>query len=198
MTAIPRPEPTLLAYFDPRRRAGSPIAFAHSQAKGPTLMFLPGYASDMDGTKASEIDVFAAAAGLAYLSVRLFGHRSVRRRVRGRDARPLAGGSDGGDRPAGRGPVLLIGSSMGGWLALHAALKRPDRVAGIVGIAAAPDFTDWGIKPEERESLLATGKLVRRPGHDGGPPQVTHARFVGSGAAMRCCTSRSCCNARCG
>jgi pimeloyl-ACP methyl ester carboxylesterase len=186
MTAIPRPEPAPLAYFDPGdgRRIAYRLRPANAKVKGPTLMFLPGYASDMDGTKASEIDVFAAAAGLAYLRFDYSGT-----------------GSSGGEFAEGtldrwlgevmaaidllvEGPVLLIGSSMGGWLALHAALKRPDRVAGIVGIAAAPDFTDWGIKPEERESLLATSRF-ERPGHDGGPPQVTHARFVGSGAAMR-------------
>jgi pimeloyl-ACP methyl ester carboxylesterase len=147
-------------------------------------MFLPGYASDMEGTKASEIDVFATAAGLAYLRMDYSGT-----------------GSSGGDFAEGtldrwldevvaaidlvvEGPVLLIGSSMGGWLALHAALKRPDRVKGIVGVAAAPDFTDWGITPEERESLVATARF-ERPGDDGGPPQVTHARFVASGTALR-------------
>jgi pimeloyl-ACP methyl ester carboxylesterase len=181
-----KPEPAPLAYFDPGdgRRIAYRLRPANAKVKGPTLMFLPGYASDMEGTKASEIDVFAAAAGLAYLRVDYSGT-----------------GSSGGDFAEGtldrwldeivsaidllvEGPVLLIGSSMGAWLAYHAALKRPDRVAGIVGVAAAPDFTDWGISPEERESLVATARF-ERPGHDGGPPQVTHARFVASGTAHR-------------
>jgi pimeloyl-ACP methyl ester carboxylesterase len=186
MSSIPKPEPAPLAYFDPGdgRRIAYRLRAANPKVHGPTLMFLPGYASDMDGTKASEIDGFAAAAGLAYLRFDYSGT-----------------GFSGGDFAEGtldrwldevvsaidmviEGPVLLIGSSMGGWLALHAAMKRPDRVKGIVGIAAAPDFTDWGITPEERESLVATARF-ERPGHDGGPPQVTHARFVGSGTAMR-------------
>jgi pimeloyl-ACP methyl ester carboxylesterase len=138
----------------------------------------------MEGTKATEIDVFAAAAGLSYLRLDYSGT-----------------GSSGGDFADGtldrwldevvsaidiviEGPVLLIGSSMGAWLALHAALKRPDRVKGLVAIAAAPDFTDWGITAEEREALVATSRFGR-PGHDGGPPQVTHARFVASGTALR-------------
>jgi pimeloyl-ACP methyl ester carboxylesterase len=186
MTSMTRPEPAPLAYFDPGdgRRIAYRLRAANPKVKGPALMFLPGYASDMEGTKASEIDVFAAAAGLAYLRIDYSGT-----------------GSSGGEFAEStldrwldevvaaidflvEGPVVLIGSSMGGWLALHAALKRPDRVKGLVGVAAAPDFTDWGIKPDERESLLATARF-ERPGRDGGPPQVTHARFVGSGTELR-------------
>ena len=130
MSTLPKPDPAPLAYFDPGD--GRRIAYRHRPAKakikGPTLVFLPGYASDMEGTKASEIDAFAAAAGLASLRLDYSGT-----------------GSSGGDFAEGtldrwldevvsaidmlvEGPVLLIGSSMGGWLALHAALKRPDRV----------------------------------------------------------------------
>ena len=185
MTNIPRPEPAPLAYFDPGdgRRIAYRLRPANPKAKGPTLIFLPGYASDMDGTKASEIDVFAAAAGLAYLRLDYSGT-----------------GSSGGEFAEGTldrwlsevgaaidllvdGPVLLIGSSMGAWLAMHAALLRPDRVKGLVGIAAAPDFTVWGINPEQRQSLVETSRF-ERPGRDGGPPQVTHARFVGSTTAL--------------
>lgn len=186
MTDIPTPDPAPLAYFDPGD--GRKIAYRqrakHPDVPGPTLMFLPGYGSDMEGTKAVEIDRFAAAAGLAYLRFDYSGT-----------------GASGGDFAEGTltrwlddlvsaidllidGPVLLIGSSMGGWLALHAALKRPDRIAAIVGIAAAPDFTDWGYTVEQRESLLATSRF-ETPNADGGPPLVTHARFVESGAALR-------------
>ena len=185
MQTIPRPEPAPLAYFDPGdgRRIAYRLRPGNAQVKGPTLMFLPGYASDMDGTKASEIDVFASAAGLAFLRLDYSGT-----------------GASGGDFAEGRldrwldevvsaidmlvqGPVLLIGSSMGGWLALHAALKRPDRVKGVVGIAAAPDFTDW-FTPEQRQSLVETARF-ESPDPVGGPPQVIHARFVASAEKMR-------------
>ena len=186
MNDIPTPDPAPLAYFDPGD--GRKIAYRHRPAQpdvpGPTLLFLPGYASDMEGAKAVGIDRFAAAAGLGYLRFDYSGT-----------------GSSGGDFADGTldrwldeivtlidllidGKVLLIGSSMGGWLALHAALKRPDRVAAVVGIAAAPDFTDWGYTPEERQSLIDTAKL-ERPDPDGGPAMVTHARFVASGTALR-------------
>src|SRR5262245_29704954 len=69
MNSIPKPDPAPLAYFDPGdgRRIAYRFRPANPKVKGPTLMFLPGYASDMEGTKAGEIDIFAAAAGLAYL-----------------------------------------------------------------------------------------------------------------------------------
>ena len=180
------PEPAPLAYFDPGD--GRKIAYRQRSKNpgvpGPTLMFLPGYGSDMEGTKAVEIDRFAAAAGLGYLRLDYSGT-----------------GSSGGDFAEGTlvrlldeavsaidllvdGPVLLIGSSMGGWLALHAALKRPGRVAAIVGVSAAPDFTDWGYTPEQRQSLLTPSRFETASA-DGGPPLVTHARFVESGAALR-------------
>lgn len=186
MNDIPTPDPAPLAYFDPGD--GRKIAYRqrapHPEVPGPTLMFLPGYGSDMEGTKAVEIDRFAAAAGLGYLRFDYSGT-----------------GSSGGDFADGTltrwldevvsaidllvdGPVLLVGSSMGGWLALHAALKRPDRVVAIVGVAAAPDFTDWGYTPEQRQSLLTTSRF-ETPNADGGSPLVTHARFVESGAALR-------------
>ena len=186
MSTIPKPEPAPLAYFDPGdgRRIAYRLRPADPKVKGPTLVFLPGYASDMEGSKATAIDTFASAAGLAYLRLDYSGT-----------------GASGGDFAEGtldrwldevvaaidmliEGPVLLVGSSMGGWLALHAALKRPERVKGLVGIAAAPDFTDWGISPEERESLVATARF-ERPNRDGGPPQVTHARLVASGTELR-------------
>ena len=175
-------DPAPLAYFDPGdgRRIAYRLRRKVDEVPGPTLFFLPGYGSDMEGAKASEIDRFAAAAGLGYLRIDYSGT-----------------GSSGGDLAEGtlvrwldeavaavdllaEGPVLVIGSSMGGWLALQLALKRPDRVVGIVGIAAAPDFTDWGFTAEQRQSLIDTARF-EPPG--GGP--AIHARFVESGAALR-------------
>jgi pimeloyl-ACP methyl ester carboxylesterase len=59
------------------------------------------------------------------------------------------------------GPLVLLGSSMGAWIAFHVALRRPERVRAVVGIAAAPDFTQWGFTDEDRATLSSTGHLQK-------------------------------------
>jgi pimeloyl-ACP methyl ester carboxylesterase len=125
--------------FDDRR-----IAYRLRPGAAPTLVFFPGYASDMEGAKTLAVDAFAERGGLAMLRFDYSGT-----------------GSSGGAFEDGTlavwleeslaavdqltdGPLILVGSSMGGWLALHVALLRPERVQALVGIAAAPDFTEWG------------------------------------------------------
>ena len=127
---------------------GRSIAYRHRPGNPPTLLFLPGYASDMEGAKALALDAFAAARGLAMLRLDYSGT-----------------GSSGGEFADGtltlwleevlaavdrltRGPLVVIGSSMGGWLALHLAIQRSARVQAMVGIASAPDFTEWGAERE--------------------------------------------------
>jgi pimeloyl-ACP methyl ester carboxylesterase len=73
---------------------------------------------------------------------------------------------------------------MGGWIALHLALLRPERAQALVGIAAAPDFTDWGFTADQKAELQQNGKL-ELPNPYGDQPQVTHLPFFESGAAMR-------------
>jgi len=83
------------------------------------------------------------------------------------------------------GPVVLVGSSMGGWLALHLAQLRPERIRALVGIAAAPDFTDWGFDAKLRAMLESAGRLGE-PNADGSatPKLMTHA-FWESGQRLR-------------
>lgn len=73
---------------------------------------------------------------------------------------------------------------MGGWLAIHVALRKAERVKAVLGIAAAPDFTDWGYSAEEKQALVDTGRL-ERPNPYGPEPMVTHKGFWESGAALR-------------
>ena len=85
------------------------------------------------------------------------------------------------------GPVVLVGSSMGGWIALHVALRRPERVAALVGIAAAPDFTEWGYTDEEKATLQRDGSL-EQPNPYGGEPS---SRPWASGSRARRCACSS-------
>ena len=82
------------------------------------------------------------------------------------------------------GPVVLVGSSMGGWIMLLAALARPERVQAMVGIAAAPDFTDWGFSQEEKLYILQHGRL-ERPNSYGPQPTFYTRRFWQAGEANR-------------
>jgi pimeloyl-ACP methyl ester carboxylesterase len=151
---------------------------AHRPGTCPAVVFLPGYASDMAGTKALAIDGWAAARG----------HGCTRFDYRGCGAR-------GGDFTAFTlddwlddalaaidatpGKVILAGSSMGGWLMLRAALVRADKVAGLIGIAPAPDFTQWGFS-EAQKAAFARGEDLREPSPYG-EPMLTTARFWASG-----------------
>ena len=123
---------------------GRRIAYRLRDGGQPTLVFLPGYASDMEGAKALALDGFGERRGVAMLRLDYSGTGSSQGRFEdGTLACWLEEVLAAVDRLT-EGPLILIGSSMGGWLALHVALLRPERVRALVGIAAAPDFTDWG------------------------------------------------------
>src|SRR4051794_14676514 len=136
--------------------AGRRIAYRLRQGSSPTLLFLPGYASDMEGTKALALDAFAERSDLSMLRLDYSGTGSSSGRFEdGTLALWLEECLAAIDRLT-QGPLIVIGSSMGGWIALHLALLRPERVQALVGIAAAPDFTDWGFKDgadAERQGL---------------------------------------------
>src|SRR4051794_32467627 len=122
---------------------GRRIAYRLGEGAAPTLVFLPGYASDMEGTKALALDAFAERNGLALFRFDYSGTGSSGGRFEeGTLALWLEEALAVVDQLT-EGPVIVVGSSMGGWLALHVALLRPQRVRALVGIAAAPDFTDW-------------------------------------------------------
>jgi pimeloyl-ACP methyl ester carboxylesterase len=132
---------TELAYFDV---GGRRIAYRQRGGSSPTLVFLPGYASDMQGAKAQALDAFAERRGIGMLRLDYSGTGSSGGRFEdGTLARWLEEAVAAMDRLT-EGPLILVGSSMGGWIAMHLSLRRPDRVQALVGIAAAPDFTNWG------------------------------------------------------
>lgn len=173
-----------LAYFDPGE--GRRIAYRYREPSdgSPTVLFLPGYASDMEGTKAESIDAFCATRGIGCLRMDYSGTgSSAGEFADGTLTRWLEEVLAAIDMLT-EGPLIVAGSSMGGWLALHAALRRKDRIQALLGIAAAPDFTEWGFSVEEKETLNADGKL-ERPNPYGPEPSVTYLGFAASGAAHR-------------
>ena len=163
-------------------RPGRRIACRMREGAGPAIVFLPGYASDMDGTKATMLDRWAADHGRKMVR---FDYGGCGASEGSFEAETLATWRDDAlaviDEVA-EGSVLLVGSSMGGWLMLLAALARPQRVAAMVGIAAAPDFTDWGYSDEQKQTILAEGRLVEPSPY--GDPAVTHRAFWESGEAL--------------
>ncbi len=144
------------------RGDGTRLASERLSGRGPTVVFLPGFRSTMDGEKAAALAAWCARTGRAMLRLDYSGH--------GRSDGRFADGTIGRwaddalfllDRT--EGPVVLVGSSMGGWIALLLALRRPDRVAALVGVAAAPDFTErlmWdAMAPHEQAALRRLGTL---------------------------------------
>ena len=127
----------------------------------PGVVFLGGFVSDMTGTKATWLEDWARARGRGYLRFDYRGHgASSGRFVDG----AIGDWADDAAKIVERwteGPQVLVGSSMGGWIALLLARRMPERIAGIVGIAAAPDFLEdsiWeGMGVEQRMELMRDG-----------------------------------------
>ncbi|MDX1704137.1 MAG: alpha/beta hydrolase [Altererythrobacter ishigakiensis] len=155
---------------------GRRLAYRHSRGCGPAMVFLPGYMSDMDGGKATAIFARAQTEGRECLLLDYSGC--------GQSSGEFADGSLSTWRDEVLalidtcidGPVVVIGSSMGGWLMLLVAAALGDRLAGLVGIAAAPDFADWGYS-DEQKAQLAVGETIYEDNPYGPEPTPTHAKF---------------------
>lgn len=160
-------------------RAGTAIAYRQSPGEGPGIIFLTGFRSDMGGAKAVALERWARAQGRAFIRFDYHAH--------GASGGDWEDGSIGRwrddalavlDRVA-RGPQILVGSSMGGWIALLLALARPDRVVGLLGVAPAPDFTERMIRPRlgaaELEALARDGRFIAPSAYDpAGYPITQH------------------------
>lgn len=158
------------------RGDGVELAWARVPGAGPTVVFLPGFNSDMQGSKATALRDWCAARGRAMLRLDYSGHgASGGAFTDGSIGRWLADAQTVIAHQA-TGDLLLVGSSMGGWIALLLARAMPGRVVGLVGIAAAPDFTErlmWqSMTPRERATLEAQG-FLDVPSEYGAPYRIT-------------------------
>ncbi|MEH3037044.1 MAG: alpha/beta hydrolase [Sphingomonas adhaesiva] len=160
------------------------LAYHLTEGRGPTVIFLPGYASDMTGTKALALEAWAKASGRAFLRFDYGGCGASEGAFEDQSLADWRDDTLSMIDHAVQGPVVLVGSSMGGWIMLLAALTRPERVSALVGVAPAPDFTDWGFSQEEKLYLLQYGRL-ERPNAYGPQPTVYTRRFWQSGEANR-------------
>ena len=152
------------------REVGHRLAWRRISGAGPTVVWLGGFRSDMTGTKAEALGEWATATGRSYLRFDYFGHgASSGEFIDGTIGRWRADALAAIDELT-EGPLVLVGSSMGGWIACLAALARPERVAGMVLIAPAADFTSQLIEPQLTEkdlTALAVNGVWYRPSHYG-------------------------------
>jgi pimeloyl-ACP methyl ester carboxylesterase len=171
---LSRPDGTRLAY----------CATAARRADKPGILFCGGFKSDMTGTKAMALEAAAQQHGLGFVRFDYFGH----------------GQSDGAflDGTIGRwkedtlavlrevcvGPQIIVGSSMGGWLATLAALALPDRTAGLVLIAPALDFTEdlmWAGMSEQQRAVLLRDGILREPSQYSDQPYEYTLKLITEG-----------------
>jgi pimeloyl-ACP methyl ester carboxylesterase len=160
------------------------LAYRLTEGRGPAIVFLPGYLSDMSGSKAVALEAWAKAQRRAFLR---FDYSGCGESAGTIEDATLSRWRDDAllliDRLTS-GPLILVGSSMGGWLMLLIALARRARVAGLIGVAPAPDFTDWGYSQAEKLEILSAGRIARDNPY-GPEPTVTTRAFWQSGEAHR-------------
>lgn len=157
---------------------GAHIAYHKTDGQGPCVVFLGGFKSDMTGGKASALEAHMRAQGRAFIRFDYRGHG-----VSSAEFTQLTIGDWLADALAvidrlTQGPLVLVGSSMGGWLMLLAALRRRERVKGLVGIASAPDFTErliWdAFDDAQKRQLMEQGSVPIPNCYGGEPYHITH------------------------
>lgn len=153
------PQPPFLTTPQGRR-----IAYRRTAGTGPGVVFLGGFRSDMDGTKALHLEAWAQAQGRAFLRFDYSGHGLSDGLFEDGCIGDWAEDAAAAITALTRGPQLLVGSSMGGWISLLLARRMPERITGLVTIAAAPDFTEDGMWADfsdaQRASLLSAGHIA--------------------------------------
>ncbi len=164
-----------------QRPDGHTIAYMNRSAKttGPSVLWLSGFKSEMTATKASALDDWAVRTGRGYTRFDYFGHGASSGSFRDGTVSRWRDDALAILDSVANGPQILVGSSMGAWIALLAALARPERVAGMVLIAPAPDFTEdliWAELPDvARQTIEADGEWMRPSAYDPDPTPITRA-----------------------
>lgn len=167
------------------RGDGATIAYHFTPGKSPGVVFLSGFKSDMEGDKALCLEAFCTARGQAFLRFDYFGHGASSGAFAEGTISRWADDAVAILDQATQGPQVLVGSSMGGWIMVLAALARPGRVAGMVGIAAAPDFTEdliaGGLTPGQRADMERDGFMETANCYEDEEPYVITKALLDDG-----------------
>lgn len=159
-------------------KTGRKIAYHKTEGNGPGVVFLGGFMSDMGGTKAVFLEEWAKKTGRSFLRFDYSGHGESSGAFTQGSIGEWAEDAQEAIAALTHGPQVLVGSSMGGWISLLVARAMPNRVAGLVGVAAAPDFTEdsmWdGFDGVQRAELEATGQVALPSEYDDGPYIITN------------------------
>ncbi|MCT4610242.1 MAG: alpha/beta hydrolase [Pelagimonas sp.] len=168
---------------------GNKLGYAFTAGQGPCVVFLSGYRSDMEGTKAVHLEAWAKAQGWAFLRLDYSGHGVSGGVFEEGCIGDWADDAEAVIRATMQGPVLLVGSSMGGWIAALLS-QRLDKIAGFVGIAAAPDFTEdgfWaGFTEEQRRQVMEEGQVLLPSAYE--DPYVVTKKLIEDGRDNRVLT----------
>lgn len=167
---------------------GGRLAYRVTPGAEPAVVFLGGFTSDMNGTKALALEAHCRARGAAFVRFDYQGHGASGGRFEEGTIGGWAADAVAVLDAAVPGRAVLVGSSMGGWLMVLVALARPDRVAGLVGVAAAPDFVDDLLLPRLGEAgrrELARAGVVGVPNPYGDAPTPIGQAFVADAARRR-------------
>jgi pimeloyl-ACP methyl ester carboxylesterase len=164
---------------------GRRLAHVRVEGRGPWVVFLGGFRSDMTGTKATHLEAWARSSGRAFLRFDYTGHGGSSGRFEDGCIGDWAADAEAAIARLTEGPVVLVGSSMGGWIALLVA-GRIDRVAGLVGIAAAPDFTEdlmWARFSEAQQREMDERGRIELPSAYSEEPDIVTWRLIDDGRA---------------
>jgi len=164
-------------------KQGRTLAFHQTPGTEPGVVFLGGLKSDMQGSKALHLEAWAKRSGRAFLRFDYSGHGESSGSFTDGCIGDWAEDAEAAIITLTEGPQVLVGSSMGGWQALLFARKHPDLVAGLVGIAAAPDFTEDGMwdswTDTQKAELMASGQVALPSDYDA--PYIITRRMIEDG-----------------
>ncbi len=157
-------------------RSKQMLAFHKTEGTGPTVIFLGGFKSEMTGTKALHLEDWAKRTGNSYLRFDYSGHGVSSGVFSEGCIGDWANDAEEVIQRTTDGPLVLIGSSMGGWISCILAQRMAERIAGLITIAAAPDFTEdefWTQFSDRQKSQITENNIIYLPSEYGEPYPIT-------------------------